>query len=71
MKLEFLSQSVQYVFKNDAKYGDKLKRRVYNNVDKNAGAAALNSVGEALSSLQGDDLHETVLITKSVIGEGE
>ena len=67
MKLEFLNQSVQYKFMNEARYGKNGKSRIYANVKQNADADSLNVVGHAIAELQGDDLGAAVLITKQSI----
>lgn len=68
MNYEFLEQSVQYAFKNDAKYGEKLKKRIYNNVKEDAKAENVAAVGEALAQLQGDEITSSVIIIKKTIG---
>lgn len=67
MSLDLLEQSVQYAFKNEAKYGKNGKKRVYSNIDKDVSAEGLMQVGNAFASLQGDELERTVLITKNIV----
>lgn len=66
MATESLSQSVQFTFKNEDKYGKNGKNRVFANIKRNAEAEAMLSVGEALSALQGDEL-DTILIDKKAV----
>lgn len=67
MNFEFLEQAVQYTFKNEAKYGEKDKTRIFNNLAQDVEAEKLIEVGQAISSLQDDKLADTVIVTKKRI----
>lgn len=67
MNFELQSQSVQYTFINEAKYGKNGKTRIYNNVDPAATGQGLHDVGEALADLQGDTHTDSVLIIRKAV----
>lgn len=67
MAFEKLSQSVQFNYVNEGKYGKNGKTREYKNVKFDAGADELLTVGGALSNLMGDELGKATLITKHAI----
>lgn len=66
-----LSQSIQYAFRNEEKYGKNGKNRIYGKVSKDASAKSLLEVGHALADLQGDELEKAILITKSEVKSAE
>lgn len=67
MNFELLEQSVQYSFYN-RKYGkDGSKSRIFKNLKKEASAGGLAKVGDALATLQGDELMSATLIQKHAI----
>lgn len=67
MKLEALSQEVQFVFSNPDKYGDHKKSRIFKNVAEDAGAEQLQRVGLTVAGLQGDELDRSVLVLKKAV----
>lgn len=67
MNFELLEQSIQYSFYNP-KYGkEKIKSRIFRNLKKDTPAAELAKVGDALATLQGDELIAATLIQKQAI----
>ncbi|APT18306.1 hypothetical protein FC62_GL000864 [Amylolactobacillus amylotrophicus DSM 20534] len=68
MGYEFLSQSVNITFQNDAKYVKGKKTRSFRNVKQDATAAGLKKVAEALLPLlDGDVLVDIELVQHQTI----
>ena len=63
MKFELTEQSVQYTFGNK-RYTNGLKSRMIKNVKKDAAAADLKKVGQAIAGLQEDSLDDVILVQK-------
>ena len=68
MKFELAEQSIQYTFGNK-RYTNGLKSRMIKNVKKDAAAADLKKVGQAIAGLQEDSLGDVILVQKQRVIE--
>ena len=68
MEFELAEQSIQYRFGNKG-YTNGLKSRVIKNVKKDAAAADLKKVGQAIAGLQEDSLDDVILVQKQRVIE--
>lgn len=68
MNFELAEQSIQYTFGNK-RYTNGLKSRMINDVKKDASAADLKKVGQAIAGLQEDSLDDVILVQKQRVIE--
>lgn len=68
MNFELAEQSIQYTFGNK-RYTNGLKSRMIKNVKKDASAADLKKVGQAIAGLQEDSLDNVILVQKQRVIE--
>ncbi|NRN81623.1 hypothetical protein IMAU30115_01772 [Lactobacillus helveticus] len=68
MNFELAEQSIQYTFGNK-RYTNGLKSRMINDVKKDASAADLKKVGQAIAGLQEDSLDGVILVQKQRVIE--
>lgn len=68
MNFELAEQSIQYTFGNK-RYANGLKSRMIKNVKKDASAADLKKVGQAIAGLQEDSLDNVILVQKQRVIE--
>ena len=68
MNFELAEQSIQYTFGNK-RYTNGLKSRMIKNVKKDAAAADLKKVGQAIAGLQEDSLDDVILVQKQCVIE--
>lgn len=68
MNFELAEQSIQYTFGNK-RYTNGLKSRMIKNVKKDASAADLKKVGQAIAGLQEDSLDDVILVQKQRVIE--
>ena len=68
MKFELTEQSIQYTFGNK-RYTNGLTSRMIKNVKKDAAAADLKRVGQAIAGLQEDSLDDVILVQKQRVIE--
>lgn len=68
MNFELAEQSIQYTFGNK-RYTNGLKNRMIKDVKKDAAAADLKKVGQAIAGLQEDSLDGVILVQKQRVIE--
>ena len=68
MNFELAEQSIQYTFGNK-RYTNGLKSRMIKDVKKDASAADLKKVGQAIAGLQEDSLDDVILVQKQRVIE--
>lgn len=68
MNFELAEQSIQYTFGNK-RYTNGLKSRMIKDVKKDASAADLKKVGQAIAGLQEDGLDGVILVQKQRVIE--
>ena len=68
MNFELTEQSIQYTFGNK-RYTNGLKSRMIKNVKKDAAAADLKKVGQAIAGFQEDSLDDVILVQKQRVIE--
>ncbi|MCT3405520.1 MULTISPECIES: DUF1659 domain-containing protein [Lactobacillaceae] len=68
MNFELAEQSIQYTFGNK-RYTNGLKSRMIKDVKKDASAADLKKVGQAIAGLQEDSLDGVILVQKQRVIE--
>lgn len=68
MNFELAEQSIQYTFGNK-RYTNGLKSRMIKDVKKDASAADLKKVGQAIADLQEDSLDDVILVQKQRVIE--
>ena len=68
MNFELAEQSIQYTFGNK-RYTNGLKNRMIKDVKKDASAADLKKVGQAIAGLQEDSLDGVILVQKQRVIE--